>query len=68
VWDRSPIRHNDRCDQRPCIFLVGAEPANSSTSRAATEYGVRFMTVEQDDLLGGSIYYSLRRRLALPVT
>ena len=52
----------------PGIFLVVAEPANSSTSRTATDYGVRFMTVEQDDLLGGSIYHSLRRKLALPVT
>jgi hypothetical protein len=52
----------------PGIFLAGAEPANSSASLAAKEYGVRFMTVEQDDLLGGSIYHSLRRKLALPVT
>jgi thioredoxin reductase (NADPH) len=50
------------------IFLAGAEPANSSASLATKEYGVRFMTVEQDDPLGGSIYHSLRRKLALPVT
>jgi hypothetical protein len=52
----------------PCIFLAGAEPADSSTSRAAKKYGLRFMTAEQGDLLGGSIDHSLRRRLALPVT
>jgi len=35
---------------------VGAEPAGSSASPAAKVYGLRFMTVEQDDSLGGSIY------------
>ena len=63
-----PIRHIDRCNQRPCIFLAGAEPDNSSASRAATEYGVRFTTVEQDDPLGGLSYHSPRRKLARPVT
>jgi hypothetical protein len=52
----------------PGIFLAEAEPANSSASLATKEYGLRFMTVEQDDPLGGSIYHSLRRKLALPVT
>ena len=42
--------------------------AGSSASRAAKEYGVRFMAVEQDDPLGGLSYHSLRRKLALPVT
>ena len=52
----------------PGVFLAEAEPANSSASLATKEYGLRFMTVEQDDLIGGSIYHSLRRKLALPVT
>jgi hypothetical protein len=52
----------------PGIFLAEAEPANSSASLATKEYGLRFMTVEQDNPLGGSIYHSLRRKLALPVT
>jgi Pyruvate/2-oxoacid:ferredoxin oxidoreductase delta subunit len=52
----------------PSIFPAGAEPANSSASRDTTEHGVRFTTVEQDDPPGGSIYHSLHRKLALPVT
>lgn len=67
VGSISPL-HIDRCNQRPRHSLAGAEPANRSASLAAEEYGLRFMTVEQDDLLGGSIYHSLRRKLALPVT
>ena len=52
----------------PGIFLAGAEPTNSSASRAAKEYGVRFMAVEQDDPLGGLSYHSPRRKLAMTVT
>ena len=49
-------------------MIVGAKPAGSSASRAAKEYGVRFMAVEQDDPLGGLSYHSPRRKLARPVT
>jgi hypothetical protein len=52
----------------PGISLAGAEPANSSASLAAEEYGLRFMTVEQDDLLGGLIYHSPLQKLAMIVT
>ena len=50
---------------RSRVKLIGA---GSSALRAAKEYGVRFMAVEQDDPLGGSIYHSPRQELALPVT
>ena len=49
-------------------MIVGAEPAGSSASLAAKEYGVRFVTVEQDDSLGGSIYHFPRGKLAMTVT
>ena len=48
-------------------MIVGAKPAGSSASRAAKEYGVRFMAVEQDDPLGGLSYYSPRQELAMTV-
>lgn len=41
--------------------------AGSFASRAAKEYGVGFMAVEQDAPLVGSIYHSPRQKLAMPV-
>jgi thioredoxin reductase len=47
------------------VVIVGAGPAGISASLAAKETGLRFVTVEQEDSLGGSIYHYPRRKLAM---
>ena len=47
------------------VVIVGAGPAGISASLAAKEAGLRFVTVEQEDSLGGSIYHYPRRKLAM---
>ncbi len=47
------------------VVIVGAGPAGISASLAAKEAGLRFVTVEQEDSLGGSIYHYPRRKVAM---
>jgi len=47
------------------VVIVGSGPAGISASLAAKEAGLRFMTVEQEDSLGGSIFHYPRRKLAM---
>jgi thioredoxin reductase len=47
------------------VVIVGAGPAGISASLAAKEAGLRFVTIEQEDSLGGSIYHYPRRKLAM---
>ncbi len=47
------------------VVIVGAGPAGISASLAAKEAGLRFVTVEQEDSLGGSIFHYPRRKLAM---
>jgi thioredoxin reductase/NAD-dependent dihydropyrimidine dehydrogenase PreA subunit len=49
------------------VVIVGAGPAGISASLAAKEAGLRFVTIEQEDSLGGSIYHYPRRKLAMTV-
>ena len=47
------------------VVIVGAGPAGISASLAAKEAGLRFVTIEQEDGLGGSVYHFPRRKLAM---
>jgi thioredoxin reductase/NAD-dependent dihydropyrimidine dehydrogenase PreA subunit len=47
------------------VVIVGAGPAGISASLAAKESGMKFVTVEQEDSLGGSIFHYPRRKLAM---
>jgi len=47
------------------VVIVGAGPAGISASLAAKEAGLRCVTIEQEDGLGGSVYHFPRRKLAM---
>jgi thioredoxin reductase (NADPH) len=47
------------------LVIVGAGPAGLSASLAAKERGLRFVTLEQESSLGGSILHYPRRKLAM---
>jgi len=47
------------------VVIVGAGPAGIAASLAAKEAGLRFVTIEQEDGLGGSVYHFPRRKLAM---
>lgn len=57
-------KHKGSADELD-VVIVGAGPAGISVSLAAKEAGLRFVTVEQEDSLGGSIYHYPRRKLAM---
>ena len=59
------IRKNKSKGGELDVVIVGAGPAGISASLAAKEAGLRFVTIEQEDSLGGSIYHYPRRKLAM---
>jgi thioredoxin reductase (NADPH) len=59
------IRKNKSKGGELDVVIVGAGPAGISASLAAKEAGLRFVTLEQEDSLGGSIYHYPRRKLAM---
>ena len=59
------IRKNKSKGGELDVVIVGAGPAGISASLAAKEAGLRFVTIEQEDGLGGSVYHFPRRKLAM---
>lgn len=59
------IRKNKGTGDQLDVVIVGAGPAGISASLAAKESGLRFVTVEQEESLGGSIYHYPRRKVAM---
>jgi len=47
------------------VAIVGAGPAGLAASLAAKEQHLRFVTVEQEDSLGGTVYHYPRHKLAM---
>ncbi len=59
------IRKNRGKESELDVVIVGAGPAGISASLAAKESGLRFVTIEQEDGLGGCVYHYPRRKLAM---
>ena len=59
------IRKHRATGGRLDVVIVGAGPAGLSGSLAAKEAGLRFVTIEQEVGLGGSIFHYPRRKLAM---
>jgi thioredoxin reductase/NAD-dependent dihydropyrimidine dehydrogenase PreA subunit len=59
------IRKNRGKESELDVVIVGAGPAGISASLAAKEAGLRFVTIEQEDGLGGCVYHYPRRKLAM---
>lgn len=49
------------------VVIVGAGPAGIAASLAAKEAGLRYVTVEQEDSLGGTTYHYPRNKLVMTV-
>jgi thioredoxin reductase len=47
------------------VLIIGAGPAGLSASLAAKERGLRYLTLEQEDALGGSILHYPRAKIAM---
>lgn len=59
------IRKNRGVGDQSDVVIVGAGPAGISASLAAKESGLRYVTIEQEDGLGGTVYHFPRRKLAM---
>jgi thioredoxin reductase/NAD-dependent dihydropyrimidine dehydrogenase PreA subunit len=59
------IRKNKSKGSELDVVIIGAGPAGISASLAAKEAGLRFVTLEQEDGLGGSVYHYPRRKIAM---
>jgi len=47
------------------VVIVGAGPAGIGASLAAKQRGLRFVTIEQEDSFGGSVYHFPRHKVAM---
>ena len=58
--------HADQLD----VLIVGAGPAGLSATLAAMEHKLRFVTIEQEDSMGGCVYHYPRNKIVAthPVT
>jgi thioredoxin reductase (NADPH) len=59
------IRKNASKGNELDVVIVGAGPAGISASLAAKDAGLRFVTIEQEDSLGGAIYQYPRAKVAM---
>lgn len=47
------------------VLIVGAGPAGIAASLAAKQQGLRFVTIEQEDSFGGTVYHYPRNKIAM---
>jgi thioredoxin reductase/NAD-dependent dihydropyrimidine dehydrogenase PreA subunit len=52
-------------DQQLDVLIVGAGPAGLSATLQAMEHKLRFVTVEQEDSLGGTVYHYPRNKVVM---
>ena len=64
------ILKNKRGDNEYDVIVIGAGPAGLSASLAAKEHNLKFITIEQEESLGGAIYKYPRNKVTMtqPVT
>jgi thioredoxin reductase (NADPH) len=64
------IAHNRAQPEQLDVLIVGAGPAGISATLAAMEHKLRFVTIEQEDSLGGCVYHYPRNKIVAthPVT
>lgn len=59
------IVKNKNPDNALDVIIVGAGPAGLSASLAAKEQGLKFITIEQEESLGGAIFKYPRNKVAM---
>ncbi|NQD37262.1 NAD(P)-binding domain-containing protein [Permianibacter sp. IMCC34836] len=59
------IRQRPRGNAEYDVIIVGAGPAGFAASLAAQEAGLRFLTIEQEPALGGTVFHYPRNKLAM---
>lgn len=47
------------------VIIVGAGPAGISASLGAQEHGLRFITIDQEDSFGGTVYHFPRNKITM---
>ncbi len=47
------------------VIIIGAGPAGIAATLGAKEHGLRYVTVEQEDSLGGAVYHYPRNKLTM---
>lgn len=47
------------------VVIIGAGPAGISATLGAKEHGLRYVTIEQEDSLGGAVYHYPRNKLTM---
>lgn len=64
------IAHNRAQPDQLDVLIVGAGPAGLSATLAAMEHKLRFVTIEQENSLGGCVYHYPRNKIVAthPVT
>ncbi len=50
------------------VVIIGAGPAGLSATLGAIEHNLRYVTVEQEESLGGAIYHYPRQKIAMTAT
>jgi len=59
------IRSKKHGRQELDVVIVGAGPGGISASLAAMQHGLRFVTIEQEDSFGGTVYHFPRNKIAM---
>ncbi len=59
------IAHRPRGAAEYDVVIIGAGPSGIAASLAAKEHGLRYITIEQEDSLGGTTYHYPRNKLVM---